>query len=173
MSLIVYLRLLIVFGFLILMFNISIAQKDDSSDCPNIIECVFARDAARVQQFIDEGVNINSKNPTGNTLLIFVADQGDASMAAILLNAQSNLDLDIQNADGVTALMVASRRGKLDTVNLLLEAGADFTLEDGNGYTASYHAIRTLIDNFPHQHPDEIDSLLEIALNLRKKERGE
>ena len=98
MSSMSYLRAFFIFCSLNLMFNIfSIAQENSptSSDCPNIVDCLFTRNATRVQQFIDEGVNINIQNPYDNTLLILVADYGYADMVTVLLNG--NADPDIRN----------------------------------------------------------------------------
>ena len=127
MSSMFYLRAFCVFCSLNFICNIfSIAQEESlpSSDCPNIVDCLFTRNATRVQQFIDEGVNINIQNPYDNTLLILVADYGYADMVTVLLNGKA--DPDIRNIDGSTALMAASRNSHLDIVNLLIEAGADY-----------------------------------------------
>ena len=75
MSLIAYLRFFIVFCFLNLIFNtLSIAQVDNLSsndNCPNIVDCLFMRNATKVQEFIDQGtININIQKPSGQ----YIAD---------------------------------------------------------------------------------------------------
>ena len=43
--------------------------------------------------------------------------------------------IDVQDVDGQTALHVAAANGNLACVQILLEAGADSTLRDGEGLT--------------------------------------
>ena len=40
---------------------------------------------------------------------------------------------------GVTALMVASRRGNIGAISVLLHAGAAFNIVDGNGHTMLHY----------------------------------
>ena len=167
-----YLICFIIFCFSNLILSISsIAQDNNPSfdDCPNIVDCLFMRNAARSQMFIDEGINIDIQNPSGNTLLMSIANDGYADMVTVLLNAKAKTD--IKNTDGRTALMVASRNGHLDIVRLLLEAGADATIEDADGHTAFYHAFYTIRHIHPFEDIDKIDRLLKIAVLLRQKEK--
>jgi len=53
-----------------------------------------------------------------------------------MLSSRYNVDIDYQNSKGLTSLMVASDRGHLEAVKILLNKNADFTLEDNNGDTA-------------------------------------
>ena len=48
--------------------------------------------------------------------------------------------VDIESADGTTALMIAARSGVPASVELLLSAGADPTKKDKNGKTAVDYA---------------------------------
>jgi len=51
---------------------------------------------------------------------------------------ESGVDLDEADANGNTALMLASMAGHLKVVNILLEAGADFRRKSDKGWDA-YH----------------------------------
>ncbi|MET1113895.1 MAG: ankyrin repeat domain-containing protein [Comamonas sp.] len=55
--------------------------------------------------------------------LFFAAEQGAAPMVAFL--ARAGGDVNVADADGVTALMRAARNGDIDVVNALVQAGAD------------------------------------------------
>ena len=50
-------------------------------------------------------------------------------------------DVNVQNADGSTALIWASRDGKTEIVRLLLKAGANVDIQDASGLTAIQLAI--------------------------------
>jgi thiosulfate/3-mercaptopyruvate sulfurtransferase len=49
---------------------------------------------------------------------------------------QAGARLDSQNVNGATALIYAASAGKSEIVRLLLDAGADTTLETLDGFTA-------------------------------------
>ena len=59
----------------------------------------------------------------------------------LLINAGANLD--IQDKDGSTALMLVIYKGNINTeiVKLLTDGGADLNLQDTDGWTALYAAV--------------------------------
>lgn len=66
---------------------------------------------------------------TGQTALMLAISHGHQDMVAALL--QCGADVNVQDADGATALMCASEYGRLDTVQLLLaQPGCDLTILD-------------------------------------------
>lgn len=66
---------------------------------------------------------------TGQTALMLAISHGHQDMVAALL--ECGADVNIQDADGATALMCASEYGRLDTVQLLLaQPGCDLTILD-------------------------------------------
>ena len=166
------LNLFIFCYFLSLAFNTpSIAQQDNSlsSSCPNFIDCIFMRDPIRVQQFIDEGADINMQNPYGNTVLMFAADAGDIDTLVFLLDLDANPD--IININSYTPLIAASKNEHLDIVALLIEAGADVTIKNFENRTAFYYIMQAIRNMGIYEDPDRLDKLLEIAVALREKER--
>lgn len=91
--------------------------------------------------FLSQGVDINALDYHGNTPLIAAADTPLSIFLSLLINR--NAKLDIQNDKGETALMVAVRRGYIDSAERLLEAGADATLRNRNGKSAIDLAVRS------------------------------
>ncbi|MDX1528588.1 MAG: ankyrin repeat domain-containing protein [Gammaproteobacteria bacterium] len=69
--------------------------------------------------------------------LIEAARSGDSSQIRRLLD--EGADPDEADANGLTALIMASSVGELEAVKILLGAGADTTKKDNLGYDA-YHA---------------------------------
>jgi len=61
----------------------------------------------------------------------------DISGIALLLKEQPDIDLNARDEFGYTALHLASDRGNLAVVKLLLEKGADPTLKDADDLSAS------------------------------------
>ena len=65
---------------------------------------------------------------------------GDAGrgVAALLLDAEA--EIDHQNKEGATALMVACQASNVEVARLLLERGANKDLEDNDGDGLDYWA---------------------------------
>lgn len=97
---------------------------------------------------IKAGANVNakSKNKSEATALIRAAVLNvSPEIVKILLDA--NADLDVQNANGFTALMLAAANGKLKFVKLLLSKGANPKLLNKRNETALDMASRTSMSN--------------------------
>jgi hypothetical protein len=101
------------------------AQNDDSQTIKELIE--------------KEKVNINARNGDGKTALSIAASFG-ANKALIQLLSYGP-DINLPNKYGWTPLKKASNEGtvhherRVDSVKLLLEAGAAIDQEDDEGYT--------------------------------------
>ncbi len=78
-----------------------------------------------------------------NDLLKFVR-VGDPKSVRELLAAGA--DVDYQDNDGHTALMIAALKGHTELVRLLIAAGADVNLQDNNGNTVLKLLIESGID---------------------------
>jgi ankyrin repeat protein len=76
----------------------------------------------RIEELLDDGANINSKNERGETPLICAALMGQRNAVRLLLDRGA--DVHEKNIDGHTALMESSMRGHLDIVRMLVERGA-------------------------------------------------
>jgi ankyrin repeat protein len=81
---------------------------------------------------------VNGKNGSERALLI-AAKKGHLEIAKMLI--QAHTDPNAQDRyPGKTALMKAVESKNREMVQLLLEAGADFTIKDDDGYDAYYSA---------------------------------
>jgi ankyrin repeat protein len=60
--------------------------------------------------------------------LIVAAQRGDISVVSSLLSEENGIDVNAQNRDGSTALMMASQAGHERVVSLLLERGAQLEI---------------------------------------------
>jgi quinoprotein dehydrogenase-associated probable ABC transporter substrate-binding protein len=56
---------------------------------------------------------------------------------------QRGANINTQNVEGQTPLMIAAQNGDLSVVNGLLEYGAKPNIQDNDGWTAGMHAVRT------------------------------
>ena len=59
-----------------------------------------------------------------------------------MLYSLCDIGLTYQSKEGYTALMMAAMEGRRETVQLLLDYGADSTLRDKKGLNARKHALR-------------------------------
>ena len=93
-------------------------------------------DAARMgatrqlAQLLERGIDPNTVDAQGNTLLMLAAREGHADTVALLLRHRPRHWL--RNPAGDSALMLATLRGDVEVVDLLLRAGAEFDHEGWN-----------------------------------------
>jgi len=83
--------------------------------------------------------DINKQNKAGYTsvMLVSLAEITSPTHANVVRKLFSLADLNIRaKVHGQTALMLAVSHGRLNTVSMLLEAGADMNIQDDDGSTA-------------------------------------
>ena len=66
---------------------------------------------------------------------------------------EKGASIDIQNIDGWTALIWASRNGNIDIVETLLESGANVSIQDNNG--------RTFMDHLSEDDKDDVQQVVD------------
>uniref|UniRef100_A0A8C8TH60 KN motif and ankyrin repeat domains 3 n=1 Tax=Peromyscus maniculatus bairdii TaxID=230844 RepID=A0A8C8TH60_PERMB len=112
-------------------------------------------DMAVVKRLFGTG-DVNAKaSQTGQTALMLAISHGHQDMVAALL--ECGADVNVQDADGATALMCASEYGRLDTVQLLLaQPSCDLTILDNEGTSALAIALEA--------EQDEVAALLHAHL---------
>lgn len=101
----------------------------------DMISAVSTRDAVKTNQLLQRGMDVNTSDRMGNTLLMLAARNGDIQTLELLL--RNNANVLKNNAYMDTALMLASLQGCLQCVTALVEAGAEI---DPDGWTPLIYA---------------------------------
>lgn len=118
-----------------------------------IIDAVDRNDAARVNVLLPRGVDPNTSDAAGDTLLMMSARKGYCHILEILLaNKASVLKI---NKYGDSALMYTALYGHLDAMKILVAAGAD---TDPEGWTPLiYAALNGHVDILRYLLDQDID----------------
>ncbi|MEK7864011.1 MAG: ankyrin repeat domain-containing protein, partial [Chloroflexota bacterium] len=88
-----------------------------------------------IRTLLDQGVDIETRNPSDGWTPLFWAAVRDNAPAVKLL-ASRGANMETRDRRGLTALMHASRWGHKEGVVALLDAGANIEAVDGNGWSA-------------------------------------
>lgn len=91
----------------------------------------YKGDVATVKALLDKEAEPNN---TGWTALHYAAAIGNNEIVQMLLDASAYIDAGSPN--NTTPIMMAARAGKIETVKLLLDSGADVTLKNDVGMNA-------------------------------------
>lgn len=88
-----------------------------------LIELAFKGELAAVQKLVEAGVSVDAVNPDGSTPLMWAAYNGHTAIAAYLL--ERGVAVDAKDGNGRSALLYASSGPFPETVELLLNKGAE------------------------------------------------
>eukprot|EP00808_Paulinella_micropora_P024962 g4049.t1 len=97
-------------------------------------------DSELVQVLAEAKANLNVKNISGATALIFSVRESHMEVTQFL--TRQNANLNEQSNHGDTALIYAGRTGNEEVVRFLAEAKANINQKDRNGRTALYYAAK-------------------------------
>jgi ankyrin repeat protein len=130
---------------------------DNLSDEDKISKLIdFARHGGSdtlFEELANSGIDINTKIG-GDTALIWSAFKGFIGKVDILIEAEANLD--IQDDEGNTSLMLAAYSKNNEIVYHLIEAGASWNIKnnDGNDFldTPDYYTKHKIIEKYPEQY---------------------
>ncbi len=89
-------------------------------------EALISGDTAWAIKLINRGMDVNSVDAAGNTLLMQTVNRDNQEFFDYLLQRRSRINT--RNRNGETALSLAAYRGKLHFVQRLVDAGADVNL---------------------------------------------
>jgi ankyrin repeat protein len=104
-----------------------------SSEVRDMLNAVSESDLPKVRTLIGQGHSVNGTDDDGNTALIFAAE-GEPLIVDFLITSGASIDL--QNKNGLSALMVAINHEEIDVIKLLMAAGANIELTDREGGSA-------------------------------------
>jgi ankyrin repeat protein len=105
-------------------------------------------DAAQVRKLIASGVDLNERDKSGYTALVWAARNGSTEVAKALIDARADMNARDCAANGWTPLMHAIHKNNNGMAHLLIEHGADVNARAGKcteklieeGSTALHHA---------------------------------
>ncbi|CAM9734605.1 unnamed protein product [Chrysoparadoxa australica] len=100
-------------------------------------EAAECGDVERLSELIKVGLPINAPDGIGFTPLLYACGSGRVEAARLLLDSGSDCNY---GAGTVTGLGLASKRGALDVVKLMLQRGARVAATDETGKTALHLA---------------------------------
>ena len=124
-----------IFRTLLILGTLFSTQLAHSGVYDDMLKAVNSRDADKVSTLLQRGMDVNTSDQDGNTLLMLAARNGDGRTLEILLKNKPNI-LKI-NKYGDSALMLSALRGPLENVKALVLAGADI---DPDGWTPLIYA---------------------------------
>jgi len=102
----------------------------------DLLKAIDMNDTNTVTSILDRGMDVNTVDRSGNSLLILAATNGNKTLVEFLLAHRAKLG--VRNQVGDTALMVASLKGHLEIVQLLVNAQAEI---NQTGWTALHYAV--------------------------------
>ncbi|KAL7928822.1 hypothetical protein V8C35DRAFT_317137 [Trichoderma chlorosporum] len=112
-------------------------------------------DVRLIKQLIHKGTNPDLETALGETPLWMAAMLGYDAVVKVLVR-RKDVDVNSISKSGISPLFIASSRGHLEIVGILLKAGADPHLVDENGDTALMVARR-------NRHERVVEILEQVA----------
>ena len=104
-----------------------LASKKGNEDAMNVL--------------LSAGADQANEDVNGDSLIHYAID-GDCSKEVLQSVIELGADVNATNKQNVTALMLASNKGNIDAMNVLISAGANKTMEDANGESWIHYAVR-------------------------------
>lgn len=101
----------------------------------DMLKAVNTEDLGKLVGLLQRGMDVNTSDSSGNSLLMLAAQNDDLSILEVLLRRKANV-LTI-NKHGDSALMLAALRGHLRSATALVAAGAEI---DPEGWTPLIYA---------------------------------
>lgn len=126
--------IIVIFAIIILFPSLKRILKNVKIEGSNSIHiaCLYG-DIKKIKEFLNSGVNINSKDFSNRTPLMYAAEDGATEIIDYLLKNGANInEIDIR---GESALIIALKNHNINAAKFLIESGADLSIineEDKN-----------------------------------------
>ena len=97
-----------------------------------LMRAVLSDDVITVKTLLKNGAELNMQDKYGNIALSYAAKVGSEKCTRVLVmeGKRKSIDIDFQNLQGLTPLLIASQEGHLETAHLLVEDGASLNKRD-------------------------------------------
>lgn len=128
-----------------------------SPDSP--FAAVKSNNVMALTSMIDQGVDVNTRNESGQTLLMLAAMQYAREKLIEALIYQG-ADIRARDKNGMNALMHAAAKGELENAELLLQIGIDPDIKDNDGKTVTDYARAGVLNNTVGNKPSFVSMLL-------------
>lgn len=96
---------------------------------------------------LENNANLNLRDSDGKTVLMNVITTDNNNEYELLINYIQNIELDLPDNSGRTALIYATINNKVNICNLLIQNGANLNLADISGKTALDYSIENNFSN--------------------------
>jgi ankyrin repeat protein len=130
--------------------------RDAGAESPEVdlFDAIRANDLTAVKALLDQGVNVNTKNGAGSTLLSFALEQEERRWDIVRLLVERKADVNLTDNAGFAPLHHAVTKGTVEQVAFLLDNGANVNAAKSDGWSVlmavsgeSYDAlVRLLIE---------------------------
>lgn len=118
-----------------------------------------------IKLLLKEGANINTKNNSGETILIMAAMNSNPEIIKMFI--KKGFDVNAKDGLGYTALIEATIHHSPEALKLLIDAGADVDAQTEFGDTALIHAAW-------NSNPEFVKRLIDAGANVNaKNKKGE
>ncbi len=123
----------------------------------DLLEAVRSNDIVAAEALFARGMDVNTTDAGGDSLLMISVKRDHADMAQRLLTRQANPDA--RNQYGETALMLAAAAGNLNLAKLLVHHGAKVNLAGWNPLIYAAWRGRTEVAKFLLDQGADIDAV--------------
>ncbi len=111
---------------LALVFSLLLSSYVQAGAYEDMEEALISGDSAWAKQLVNRGMDVNSVDTAGNTLLMQAVVRDNTEFFDFLLKRRARINT--RNRNGETALSLAAFHGRLYYAQKLVEAGADVNL---------------------------------------------
>lgn len=131
-------------GAALLMLAAVPASAQQFSDSYNFLNAIRETDGSKVNKYLENKslriVNTKDRN-TGEGALHIVTKRSDSTYLRVLLQ-QDDINANLQDGRGNTALLIAAERGWDEGVQILIKYGANVNLANMSGETPLIRAVQ-------------------------------